>query len=125
MKFLGKRAGDVLVEVLGPIPGRNYNMNGAATPPAPSVTVQVFGAGTVQVQQTQTSVFAGSLGSPNTHYYDSIPDDNTWADSGTPVAAASGPTDVSLTPGDYSAYRIVVVDPGDGSGKVLARSNWL
>lgn len=116
----GKNVGDQIVEILGPITGRNYNIHG--TSPAPTIDVAVFGSGTVQVEQTQTPIIRGNSGT-NLFTTDTIPDSSTWAALGGPI---TGSTPVTLTPtadNTFAAIRVVV--SGAGKGSVIVKTNWV
>ena len=120
-KLIGRKVGEQIVEFLGPINERNYNTNeGVAVPP--SITVQVFGAGSVQLQQTQTPIIKGNAGL-NAFTFDRIADPTTWANLGAPVTDAGGPVTVVPTVDNvFCAIRAIVVTVGNG--KSLIQAEW-
>jgi len=121
-KFIMKSVGDVLVEYYGPITGRNYNTAGSASPVAPAIEVQVFGTGSVQVQQTQTRINKSNTG-PHQYTYDSIGDPTTWVNLGATIDNTSGI--VSLAPTvdpKFSSIRVILASTGEGT--VTVQSIW-
>lgn len=118
-KLIGKAVGDTLVEFLGPIQERNYNINGNS--PAPTITVQLFGTGQVLIEETQNYVFVGNSGN-NTYTYESRPDQATFATIATIVGNAPAVT-LPVTPDNlYAAIRASVAVVG--TGKLVIQSNW-
>jgi len=123
-KFIGKKAGDVLVEYYGPIDGRNYNTAGDATPVAPAIDVQVFGTGSVQVQQNNVRFNQGNAGL-NQFTYDSIGDLTSWVNLGPVIDSTSGiVTVVPTVDPKFSSIRVNLVTTGTGDGKVIVQSIW-
>ena len=121
-KLNGLRIGDKITEFYGPVTGRNYNTAGAAAPGAPSIIVQVFGEGSVQLEQTNTSYLKGNSGG-NVFTHDREADPTTWAALGGVIDQTSG--QVILTPtidASFSAIRATLA--GVGAGRVVIQSIW-
>lgn len=119
-KLIGKAVGDKLVEYLGPIEGRNFNINGAS--PAPTLTVQLFGTGEALIEETQTREIKGNTGN-NAFTYESLPDDGTWAAVTTVVGGAPAITVPVTSDATFAAIRATVAVVGDG--KLVIQSNWV
>jgi hypothetical protein len=121
-KLIGRTVGDVITEYYGPVDGRNYNMSGDATPVAPTIDIQVFGTGSVQLQQTNTRVYRPNAG-PNTFTVDRVGDDATWVNLGGVVDVSSGIVTVTPTVGNiFSSIRVVLVTIGNGNA--IIQSIW-
>lgn len=120
-KLQGRAVGDVIAEFYGPITGRNYNVNGAATPVTPTVRAIVTGTGAVEVQENTTPVYRGNPG-PNTFTHSMEGDPAGWS-----TASGGGPgtnLTATLTPDNvYCAVRVVVTTAG--TGKVMIDSLWV
>ena len=121
-KLIGKSIGDVITEYYGPVDGRNYNTAGDATPVAPAIDIQVFGTGSVQVQQNNTRINKPNAG-PNQFTYDSVGDPTTWVALGAVVNVSSGiVTVVPTVDSVFSSIRVVLVTTGEG--RVIVQSIW-
>lgn len=118
-KLIGKAVGDKLVEYLGPIEGRNYNINGSS--PVPTLTIQLFGTGEVLIEETQTREIKGNSGN-NAFTYESLPDDTTWATITTIVGNAAPVTVPVTADPNFSAIRATVATVGEG--RLVIQSNW-
>ena len=122
-KLIGKNVGDTIMEIYGPIDGRNYNTRGGVPIP-PVINVHVHnGAGAIQLQETQTFVMKGNPG-PNTFTHDRVADPATWVDIGPVIDAAAGLTAVTPTVDTvFTAIRAVVVVVG--GAHVVIQSDWV
>lgn len=94
----GKRVDDIVVEILGPVTGRNhFPALGAA---APSMQVQMFGADPVTTIQVETCTTLEIRGTNNSNAIGSVPvrggkllfsrDAADWSPLGAPLLVASG-----------------------------------
>ncbi len=117
----GLIAGDVVKEFLGPHTGRNYF--GAD---APAIDVQMFGAGSVQMQVNTSFIFRGErVGSPSGQVpisLEKIPDPATWVNLGAVVAAGAVVSVAPSAQSDINFIRAIVVAPGDGN--VAIATHW-
>jgi hypothetical protein len=121
-KLLGKIVGQSLVEFLGPITGRNYNVSGAAAPVAPRIIIQVFGTGSVQMQQNGSSIIIGNDGG-NVFTSDTEAAPTTWVALGGVISQASGQVVVNpaVNP-NWGAIRAIVAVVGEG--RVVVETDW-
>jgi len=121
-KLIQKSVGDVLIEYYGPVTGRNYNTSGSASPVAPAIEVQVFGTGSVQVQQNNTRINKPNAGR-HQFTYDSVGDPTAWTNLGPVINVSSGIVSVSPTVDPkFSSIRVILAGTGDGT--VTVQSIW-
>lgn len=119
-KLVGKSVGDKITEFFGPITGKNYNTSGEATPASPSVFIQVFGTGSVQVQQTQSFFMKANNG---TNPYTWEREGTSWTNLGTPISSANGLVELTPTADtNFAAIRVIV--SGTGEGTVVIQADW-
>lgn len=122
-KLIGKAVGNTLVEFLGPIEGRNYNVAGLATANPATLELQVFGSGSIQVQESQTFIFKGNDGN-NVFTTEMEADPASWANLGAAIAATDGLVTRTLTDDlKFSAIRIIVAVAG--TGRYVCQSIWV
>lgn len=120
-RLLGKQTGATIVEVHGPQAGRNYFADGITTTlVAPVVHIQVFGSGSVQLEQNLSHIHVGerasNIGGQGPINTEMFADPATWAPVGVAVAETDGIQARTLTVGnpDPTFVRLIVVTPGDG-----------
>lgn len=119
-KLIGKVVGDLLVEYIGPIEERNFNINGGS--PTPTITVQLFGTGSVLIEETQTPIIQANAGT-NAFTYETRPDQTTWAVVTTVVGNTPAITVPVTSDATFAAIRATVAAVGDG--KLVIQSNWV
>jgi hypothetical protein len=122
LQLAGKPAGTILIQLLGPIDDRNYF--GAA---APVVHVQVFGTGSVRVEENDEFQIRGdnslSIGSvPVINKMRKSPrgtafeGSGAWAFIGAAIPATAAPVTRILTPlPTFNYIQLVVAVAGTGS----------
>lgn len=124
-KLLGRAVGEQFVEILGPITGRNYNVNGSAAPVPPQIRVRVVGSGTVQLQEAPGGfVIAGTGGGLNGFSYEKIVNPAAWVNLGAPVS--DNGTFAVLTPTihpNWTAIRAIVT--AVGAAEVIIETDWV
>ncbi len=134
-RLIGKKAGDIIVEYLGPIVGRNYFSDGTgAVLVAPTVQIQVFGdpAASVRLDENSDFIFLGSrasnYGSQSAINLEKHPDPAGWAPVGAAITGAAGLTTRAPTVlgnPDPVFLRVVVVAPSTNpSAYVTISSHW-
>lgn len=113
----GRAVGDTIIEITGPILGRNH----FNTTVAPRIIVTVVGTGSVKLQQTTTYENVSAVGGPNPVSFEKR--GTGWADVGT-TASGGTPATVAITANNYwIAVRAVVVT--EGEGYVLIETQWV
>ncbi len=116
----GLIAGDVVKEFLGPHAGRNY-----FGVDAPAVDVQMFGAGSVQMQTNTNFTLTGErVSSPSGQVpinFEKIPDPTTWVNIGAVISAGSIVSVAPPAQTDINFIRAIVVVPGDGNVAIATR----
>lgn len=122
-KLDGRAVNDVLVEWIGPVTGRNYNVAQAATPAPALVHIKVWGSGAVKLQHNNTFVFKAPGGDQNLHRLDKVPAETGWADDGAVVNEAAGYQTRTITVDPATLYLRVIVTTA-GTGRVEVKSNW-
>lgn len=123
-KLRGKAVGERIVEFLGPITGRNYNVNGSAAPVAPQIRVRVIGTGSVQLQEAPGGFQVSGGPGVNSFTWEKAAIPSAWANLG-PVVADTG-THVVITPtihANWTAVRALVSTVGDG--QVIIETDWV
>ena len=133
-KLLGKKVDDIVVEVFGPQNSRNYMADGTfSTLVTPEVAIQVFGSGSVQLQENVEHIIVGERasniggqGAINTETAAApdippIPVPPTpavinWNPVGAVITQASGLQTRLVTVGnpDPTFLRLIVIATGDG-----------
>ena len=119
-KLIGKAVGDLLAEYIGPIEERNFNINGGS--PAPTITVQLFGTGSVLIEETQRSIIQANAGT-NAFTYETRPNQATWTAVATVVGGAAAITLPVTFDATFASIRATVAAVGDG--KLVIQSNWV
>lgn len=119
-KLLGKKVSDPVVEIFGPQQGRNH----FSIAVAPTVEIQVFGAGEVQLQENLEHVLVGerasnigSQGAINTEVYaNPVVGAGGWLAVGAVIDSGDGLVVRSPTVGttDPTFLRLVVTVAGGG-----------
>ncbi len=122
-KLEGRALNDTLVEWIGPVTGRNYNMVGLGTPIAPTVEIRVWGSGAVQLQSCDTAIFAAPSGDQNLHTIDRLPNPADWVNEGAVINEASGLTVRTVTAEDTTNFLRVIVSTA-GTGRVEIKRVW-
>ena len=121
----GKNVNDVVVEMLGPLTGRNYF---AAA--APEVEITVVGTGAVQLQQNADSILRGerasNIGSQGSINPERIPDPATgkWVNVGVPVTELTTPLSQGVIARTVDQGYIRIIVTTTGTGKVTIVTKW-
>ena len=124
-KLIGKNVGDVVVEMLAPLTGRNY-----FAVAAPQVEIRLVGTGAVKLQQNPDSIYVGerasNYGSQGSINEERIPDPDTWVDVvGGAVNAGTSPVSPAVIARtiDQGYLRVVVTTAGTGNVTVVTKWN--
>lgn len=130
--LLGKEAGDVLFEMLGPIDNRNHVVGGKS-----EVHIQVFGGGEVTLQWNGSIILrgqgGGAIGRTSPIHVQRHPDPGAWAN--VTGAIDLDQTDLlttidlntaigGLPTEDFNFLRLIVGTGGGGDGKAVMSTDW-
>ena len=113
---------EILVQ-LGPVTDRNFFSGGTA-----QVRIQVFGSGSVTLQENDTIIFRGEnpASSPPKHIK-RHPDSFAWAAVGAPstdIDATDGIVVAALTPSTDQNWIRLIVGATPGGGRVVMATEW-
>ena len=116
-------SGSEIMAHLGPVTDRNYFSGGPT-----QVRIQVFGSGSVTLQDNATIIFRGEnpSSSPPKHIK-RHPDSTAWVVVGagsTNIDASSGIVIATLTPGTDLNWIRLIIGSTPGNGRVVMATEW-
>lgn len=123
MRLRGKNAGDLLLEIYGPQIGKSYARHGAdegVSHVTPSITVKVYGSGTVKLESNTTKAFSDPSMSGHVGM-EPVPDEDGWTSLQDEISSSKSAS-ITLTPAAFFVLRVTVVTAG--TGNVVVSPEW-